>query len=142
MENNKITPAVPAEGAKPEVTHITQEQLDELKKQGIELTPEELTKLESLMSSGVKVEKMDDGELNVAGGAGIALSPKMKKAMYALGAAAAAAAVGFGGYEAYKHRDKITGMFKGKKDSSATNIEQNGEDPKMAPPAGPAADTQ
>ena len=125
MEKNKMTPAVPAEGAKPEVTHITKEQLDELKKQGIELTPEELTKLQSLMSSGVKVEKMDDGELNVAGGAGIELSPKMKKAMYALGAAAA---VGFGGYEAYKHRDKITGMFKGKNES-AENIDKHGEDP-------------
>lgn len=120
MEENKMTPAVPAAETKPEVKHLTKEQLDELKKQGIDLTPEEVEQLESLIASGIKIEKISEGdELNVSGGVNI--SPKMKKALYIAGAVVGVGALGFGGYEGYKHKDKISGFLKSKFGKSETD---------------------
>ena len=117
MEENKMTPAVPAAETKPEVKHLTKEQLDELKKQGIDLTPEEVEQLESLIASGIKIEKISEGdEFNVSGGVNI--SPKMKKALYIV---VGVGALGFGGYEGNKHKDKISGFLKSKFGKSETD---------------------
>lgn len=142
MEKNEMTPAVPATETKPEAKHITKEQLDELKKQGIELTPEEVKHLESLMASGVKVDKLSDGELSVSGGGGIEIPKMSNKMKIALGVlTASVVGVGFG---AYKYGDKITGLFKSKPATPEANA--NGENkpgaeaPKAdATPAAPAA---
>ncbi len=125
MEKNEMTPAVPATETKPEAKHITKEQLDELKKQGIELTPEEVKHLESLMASGVRVDKLNDGELSVSGGGGIEIPKMSNKMKIALGVLTASV-VGFGaGFGTHKYGDKITGFFKSKPATPEANA--NGE---------------
>lgn len=127
MGKNEMTPAVPAT----ETKHLTPVQFDALKKQNLDLTPEEVGNVESLMASGVELK---NGELTVTGG--VALSQRMKKAILVAAAAGAVGAVGFGGYEGFKHKDKISGFVKDKlgKFGLGNSCEDSDEGPKERTP--------
>lgn len=107
MEENKMVPAVPTVPEEKKTT-LTKEQLQKLKDEGIELTPEEVKQLEALASTSATLSSDDLSK--VAGG----VNPKVKKALLII--LASGAGVGGLGYAAYANKDKITNGFNSLKD--------------------------